>query len=65
MILQFGTSRFLQAHVDLFAWEAAVAGQRVPQIAIVQVSGDAERARRLPGTRVAELIDLLEDDEDD
>lgn len=27
MIVQFGTSRFLQAHVDLFAWEAAQAGQ--------------------------------------
>lgn len=47
MILQFGTSRFLQAHVDLFAWEAAQAGQDVPDIAIVQVSGDASRAGRL------------------
>lgn len=47
MILQFGTSRFLQAHVDLFAWEARLAGQAVEDIVIVQVSGDAERARRL------------------
>ena len=49
MIVQFGTSRFLQAHVDLFAWEATVAGQDVPDIAIVQVSGDASRAGRLQG----------------
>jgi len=47
MIVQFGTSRFLQAHVDLFAWEAALAGQKVPEIAIVQVSGDVGRAARL------------------
>ncbi|MDE1916854.1 MAG: mannitol dehydrogenase family protein [Sphingomonadales bacterium] len=47
MILQFGTSRFLQAHVDLFAWEARCSGQSVGDIVIVQVSKDAERARRL------------------
>jgi tagaturonate reductase len=47
MILQFGTSRFLQAHVDLFAWEAAQTGQDVPDIAIVQVSDDVGRAGRL------------------
>jgi len=48
MILQFGTSRFLQAHVDLFAWQARESGQTVPDITIVQASGDQERARRLP-----------------
>ncbi len=47
MIVQFGTSRFLQAHVDLFAWEARLAGQTVPDIAIVQTTRDAGRARRL------------------
>lgn len=47
MILQFGTSRFLQAHVDLFAWEARMAGQSPPEITIVQVSEDPVRARRL------------------
>ncbi|RYD26933.1 MAG: mannitol dehydrogenase family protein, partial [Lysobacteraceae bacterium] len=47
MILQFGTSRFLQAHVDLFASEARDAGQTVADIAIVQVSDDPLRARRL------------------
>ncbi|HEX8447567.1 MAG TPA: mannitol dehydrogenase family protein [Sphingomonas sp.] len=49
MILQFGTSRFLQAHVDLFAQEAADAGQTVPPILIVQTTGDAARAARLRG----------------
>lgn len=46
-IIQFGTSRFLQAHVDLFASEAAAAGQNVPGITIVQTSGDPARAARL------------------
>ncbi len=48
-ILQFGTSRFLQAHVDWFAHEAAEAGQTVPPITVVQVTGDASRAGRLAG----------------
>ncbi|WP_230482132.1 mannitol dehydrogenase family protein [Sphingomonas sp. Leaf21] len=48
-ILQFGTSRFLQAHVDLFAAEARAAGQTVPPIVIVQTTRDPERARRLAG----------------
>lgn len=46
-IFQFGTSRFLQAHVALFAHEAAEAGQTIPPITIVQVTGAAERAGRL------------------
>jgi tagaturonate reductase len=49
IILQFGTSRFLQAHVDLFAEEARAAGQDVPPIVIVQTTNDPERARRLAG----------------
>lgn len=47
MILQFGTSRFLQAHVDLMAGQAMEQGQDVPVITIVQTTGDAQRARRL------------------
>lgn len=47
LLLQFGTSRFLQAHVDLFLQEAKDAGQDVPTIVIVQTSGAAERAGRL------------------
>lgn len=47
VILQFGTSRFLQAHADLFLHEARAAGQDVPPVVIVQTSGSAERAGRL------------------
>ncbi|MDP1028464.1 mannitol dehydrogenase family protein [Sphingomonas sp. KR1UV-12] len=47
MIVQFGTSRFLQAHVDLFASEARDAGQAVPGIVVVQTTRDPARARRL------------------
>lgn len=47
LILQFGTSRFLQAHADLFLHEAREAGQDVPPVVIVQTSGSAERAGRL------------------
>lgn len=46
-ILQFGTSRFLQAHVDLFAHEARRVGQDVPPVVVVQSSGSADRAPRL------------------
>lgn len=46
-IIQFGTSRFLQAHVDLFVHEARVAGQEVGPITVVQVSGSPERAGRV------------------
>lgn len=46
-IVQFGTSRFLQAHVDLFVSEALESGAAIGPITIVQTSGDASRARRL------------------
>ncbi|MFG1293959.1 mannitol dehydrogenase family protein [Xanthobacter versatilis] len=46
-IIQFGTSRFLQAHVDLFVHEARQAGQAVGPICIVQASGAADRAGRV------------------
>lgn len=46
-ILQFGTSRFLQAHADLFVSEARAAGQDVGPITVVQSSGDPTRATRL------------------
>jgi tagaturonate reductase len=35
-ILQFGTSRFLQAHVDLFVSEAAERGEALGGITVVQ-----------------------------
>ncbi len=46
-IIQFGTSRFLQAHVDLFAHEAKQAGQPVGPITVVQASGSGDRAGRI------------------
>ncbi len=46
-IVQFGTSRFLQAHVDLFVSEALERGQALGPITVVQSSGDAARATRL------------------
>lgn len=48
-IVQFGTSRFLQAHVDLFAQQARDAGQAVAAIVVVQTTRDASRASRLAG----------------
>ncbi|NPD14886.1 mannitol dehydrogenase family protein [Xinfangfangia sp. D13-10-4-6] len=54
-ILQFGTSRFLQAHADLFISEALArgpgtgpeSGQAIGPVSVVQSSGDASRAGRL------------------
>lgn len=44
--LQFGTGRFLQAHVDLFLDEAAKAGQAVGKVCVLQSSSQAAgRAR--------------------
>ncbi len=43
-ILQFGTSRFLQAHVDLFVSQS---GAAPGSITVVQSSGDAGRSKRL------------------
>jgi tagaturonate reductase len=46
-IVQFGTSRFLQAHADLFVSEALEQGTAPGPIAVVQSSGSAARASRL------------------
>jgi tagaturonate reductase len=49
-ILQFGTSRFLQAHVDLFVSQAlarGVAGQALGGIAVVQTTGNPASAQRV------------------
>ena len=47
VIIQCGTSRFLQAHVDLFVHEARQAGQMAGPITVVQTSGAADRAGRV------------------
>jgi tagaturonate reductase len=46
-IVQFGTSRFLQAHIDLFVSDAMAEGQNAGPITVVQTSGSPERAGRL------------------
>lgn len=46
-IVQFGTSRFLQAHADLFIWEAMANSNALGPITVVQSSGDASRSKRL------------------
>ncbi len=46
-ILQFGTSRFLQAHVDLFVSEALDAGQALGGITVVQTTSNPASAARV------------------
>ena len=46
-IIQFGTSRFLQAHADLFIHEAREAGQHVGPITVVKATRGGERANRV------------------
>ncbi len=46
-ILQFGTSRFLQAHADLFISEALAAGNALGPVTVVQSTGNAQSARRI------------------
>jgi tagaturonate reductase len=69
-ILQFGTSRFLQAHADLFVHEARCEGQDIGPITIVKTTpGNARGGRiaafgslegfpvRLKGYKAGQLID--------
>lgn len=46
-ILQFGTSRFLQAHADLFVSEALLRGDALGHITIVQGTDSPQSARRV------------------
>lgn len=46
-ILQFGTSRFLQAHVDLFVHEAQQSGQNIGPITIVKTTTEESRTGRI------------------
>ena len=46
-ILQFGTSRFLQAHADLFVHQARQAGQDIGPITVVKISPGSDRIGRL------------------
>ncbi|MEP7298776.1 MAG: mannitol dehydrogenase family protein, partial [Burkholderiales bacterium] len=46
-ILQFGTSRFLQAHVDLFVSQALARGEALGSITVVQTTASTESAARV------------------
>lgn len=46
-ILQFGTSRFLQAHIDLFVSEALDAGHALGGITVVQTTANPASAARV------------------
>jgi tagaturonate reductase len=46
-ILQFGASRFLQAHVDLFVSEALLRGEAMGRIAVAGTTGSPESRRRI------------------
>jgi len=46
-VLQFGTSRFLQAHADLFIHEARAEGQDIGPITVVKSTAGSERAGRV------------------
>jgi tagaturonate reductase len=46
-ILQFGTSRFLQAHADLFISQALEKGEALGQVTVVQTTDSADSARRV------------------
>ena len=46
-IIQFGTSRFLQAHADLFIHEARAVGQDIGPITVVKTTRGTERVGRV------------------
>ena len=50
-ILQFGTSRFLQAHADLFVSEALESGKALGAITIVQSTDNPHSAHRIDAFR--------------
>ncbi|WP_346831159.1 mannitol dehydrogenase family protein [Pseudomonas abietaniphila] len=46
-ILQFGTSRFLQAHADLFISQALAKGEALGKVTVVQTTASADSAQRV------------------
>ncbi|WP_457322478.1 mannitol dehydrogenase family protein [Roseateles sp. P5_E11] len=58
-ILQFGTSRFLQAHVDLFVSEAAERGEALGGITVVQSTGSPASTMRTRAMARAEGFDVI------
>lgn len=58
-ILQFGTSRFLQAHVDLFVSEAAGQGEALGGITVVQTTGNPASTARTRALARAEGFEVI------
>jgi tagaturonate reductase len=58
-ILQFGTSRFLQAHVDLFVSEAAEQGEALGGITVVQTTGNPASSARTRALARAEGFEVI------
>jgi tagaturonate reductase len=58
-ILQFGTSRFLQAHVDLFVSEAAERGEALGGITVVQTTGNPASTMRTRALAQAEGFEVI------
>lgn len=52
-ILQFGTSRFLQAHADLFISEALQAGRALGRVCVVQTTSNPDSRARIDALRAA------------
>ncbi|NRO98410.1 mannitol dehydrogenase family protein [Paraburkholderia sp. NMBU_R16] len=52
-ILQFGTSRFLQAHADLFISEALKTGRALGHVTVVQTTSNPESRARIDALRAA------------
>ena len=58
-ILQFGTSRFLQAHVDLFVSEAAESGRALGGITVVQTTDNPGSSARTRALSRAQGFDVI------
>ncbi len=57
-ILQFGTSRFLQAHADLFVSEALDAGRALGHVTVVQTTANPESLARIDALRAHGQYDV-------
>jgi len=58
-ILQFGTSRFLQAHVDLFVSEASLSGLALGGITVVQTTSNPSSSARLRAIARPQGFDIM------
>ena len=58
-ILQFGASRFLQAHVDLFVSDALPRGEAMGRVAVAGTTGSPESRRRVAAFATGEPYRVL------